>query len=302
MKSWVQALVKSRLFINAHMPEFVGSKQYLLLLFVSFYSLFCIADSALAANCSAVTPDTHPSSVKIDGQDRPFILVLPANYQATKSYRLVFAFHGRTNTNKQVRSYFNLESVSRQDTIFVYPSATTDQKGRNHWWRKTDKANALRGYELFDKILTSLKTSYCIDSNKIYLIGHSLGATFANSLACARAEKIRAVISVAGGIRGATCKGKVAAMLIHNPKDELVKISDGVRARDQFLQINQLTDIPISTEPQSLNCLRYGKINEPNPVIWCEHHQDYNGHKRYYPHNWPAQTAKAAFDFFEGLL
>jgi len=58
---------------------------------------------------------------------------------------------------------------------------------------------------------------------------------------------------------------------------------------------------PEPVEPRDLNCVRYGGPDEVHPVVWCRHNHDLNGHKRYYPHNWPARTAGAAFAFFNGL-
>jgi poly(3-hydroxybutyrate) depolymerase len=50
-------------------------------------------------------------------------------------------------------------------------------------------------------------------------MGHSLGASFANSLACARTDRFRAVAAVAGGITPSDCLREVAALLLHNRRD-----------------------------------------------------------------------------------
>ena len=89
--------------------------------------------------------------------------------------------------------------------------------------------------------------------------------------------------------------------MLHNPKDELVRIADGERARDWILRNNGFDDSAKPTDPADLNCRRYGPDGDPNPVVWCAHHRDYNGHQHFYPHNWPRETAAAAVGFFSRL-
>jgi len=259
-----------------------------------------------SAGCGTQPTDTAEREItrqlSIAGKSRELLIVLPKDYQSGHPHRLVFAFHGRTDTNRKVRSYFQLERAATQPTIFVYPAGTRDQKQHNHWWARHDKADALRDYALFDQALTMLQADYCIDTEQVYLIGHSLGATFVNSLGCARADKVRAIATVAGGIRRAHCAAPLAALMLHNPKDKLVKIASGEKARDWLLKNNGFDPASArASEPAGLNCQRYGPQADPNPLIWCEHHLDFNGHKRFYPHNWPKPTATAAFTFFDAL-
>ena len=74
--------------------------------------------------------------------------------------------------------------------------------------------------------------------DEIYVVGHSLGAWFTNSLACARGNVIRAIGSVGGGTTINDCSGPTAAIIMHNPKDRLSSFGEGLRARDQLLKQN----------------------------------------------------------------
>jgi len=256
---------------------------------------------SLSEGCGKSAPERVLTQLEIDAVQRQLIVVVPETYTSSQPHDLVIAFHGRTDSNEKVRSYFQLEKAAPDNTIFVYPAGTRDNKGHNHWWRKHDKANQLRDYELFDKILASIETDYCINTDKIYLFGHSLGATFVNALGCARANKVRAIVTVAGGIRRVDCSAPVTAFMLHNPKDNLVKIADGYAARDWFLKNNGFATTSVRTAPESLNCQRYGPEKTSSPVVWCEHHHDYNHRKHFYPHNWPSETAAEAFNFFSQL-
>ena len=112
------------------------------------------------------------------------------------------AFHGRTNNNAQVRAYYGLEQPTGDPTIFVYPLALRQADGTFSWSNPGDKPDSLRDYALFDTIVATFAQDYCIDPDRIFVVGHSLGASFVNSLACARGDLIgvsavsRAVSSV----------------------------------------------------------------------------------------------------------
>jgi pimeloyl-ACP methyl ester carboxylesterase len=90
-----------------------------------------------------------------------------------------FAFHGRTNDNVQARRYFGLEEAAHGSTIFVYPAALPDRTGGFAWADPADPPDAVRDFELFDVILDRITSTYCIDLDPVYVVGHSLGAQHA---------------------------------------------------------------------------------------------------------------------------
>ena len=256
------------------------------------------AVAQLSAGCGRSPPKIPLDHKHFAGQDREFLSVIPRNYHPDEPYRLVIAFHGRTNSNEQVRLYYRLEPADRTGTIFVYPSGTKGPRGRFSWWNPGDKPGALRDYGLFDRLLDLFAERYCLDLGQVFVVGHSLGATFANSLACARGDKIRAAATLGGGIMPSRCRGEVGIMLLHNPKDDLVPIGLGLRARNVFLKQNGLTGDSRPVEPRALNCQRYGTPSQPATVVWCPHGIDHNVQGRYYPHTWPRQAGPVVIDFF----
>jgi polyhydroxybutyrate depolymerase len=89
------------------------------------------------------------------------------------------------------------------------------------WSSPGDHSDQLRDFALFDTIVKEFTTKYCINRDEIFVVGHSLGAWFTNSLACARGDVIRAIGSVGGGTTINTCAGPTAAVIMHNPLDNL---------------------------------------------------------------------------------
>lgn len=254
----------------------------------------------LSAGCNHVPPLTPPTSVEVGGRVRDLIVAVPDDYDHHRPHPLIIAFHGRTNPNTQVRRYYDLERHASEPTIFLYPSGLPQGDGRS-WWNPGDPSNRLRDYALFDALLLNFGARYCIDLDRVFVVGHSLGASFANSLACARAEAIRGVGTVGGGVSVSDCPSSVAAVVLHNPHDRLVDFAHGLRVRNLYLSMNGLDGPAVPAPPHALNCRRYGGPRAYYPVLWCPHTQDYTSQGRYYPHTWPQRTGKVIMEFFQSL-
>ena len=247
--------------------------------------------------CGQAPPTPPPSVFTVAGQARQAIVVPPAGYVAGRAYPLVVAFHGRTNSNEQVRDYFGLE-LAAMPAFLVYPAGLRDAAGRFTWSDPGDPSGKLRDFALFDELLGQLDATYCIDRAAVFVVGHSLGASFANSLACARADRIRGLASVAGGIEARTCAGTVATLLVHNPQDLAVPVTEGLRARKVLLGSVPADDRPLLVEG-SFSCEEdRGGVD---PLLWCLHHDNLNRRGRFYPHQWPREAGATIMAFFAGL-
>ena len=262
------------------------------------------AESALVARleqgCGRAPPAVAPSSIEVGGRAREMITIVPASYRPTQPHALVVAFHGRTNSNAKARGYFGLERDAHGPTIFVYPSGLRERDGYS-WAAPGDPAGALRDYALFDALIAKITATYCIDPSRIFAVGHSLGAWFVNSLACARGEVLRAIGTLAGGVSRSPCQGAVAALLFHNPHDRMVDFAEGLQARDLFRRRNGFADDGRRLSLEGFACRRYGDATASNPVVWCPHDRDRSHSGRYYPHNWPDGLGAAIMAFFATL-
>jgi polyhydroxybutyrate depolymerase len=259
------------------------------------------APLGLNEGCGQPAPAPAPSSITVDGRSRALITVLPQDYNPDEPHALVIAFHGRTSPNHVVRRYYDLERNARTPTIFVYPAGVREPGGRYSWSNPGESGAALRDYVLFDAVLALMARSYCLDPGRIFVVGHSLGGWFANSVACARGEVLRAVGSLAGGVNRSDCQGAVAALLFHNPYDRLVGFSYGLEARDLFRAQNRAEGAGGSIMLGGFACRHYGEAAAVNPVVWCPHTRNRSRNGRHYPHNWPDGTGAAMMAFFESL-
>jgi len=253
----------------------------------------------LSPGCGKAAPDAT-TNVTANGTERSYLLTVPRRYVSHDPAPLIIAFHGRTNSNAQVRAYFGLDREA--DKFFIaYPAALQKDTGTFHWSDPGDKGANLRDVVFFDEIVQQIGERYCIDLDRIFVVGHSLGAWMANSVACARGGIVRGSATVGGNSVLTDCPGPAAALIINNPDDALSPHKSAELTRDQRLRENACGTQSASVPPSSLACVSYTDCNRGSEVVWCPHTIDRTDSGLYYPHLWPDDAAKAMVDFFDGL-
>lgn len=251
--------------------------------------------------CGLAPPVAPPTRVEVGGEVRSLIAAVPEDYEPDQPHQLVFAFHGRTSPNGVAQRYFGLERSGAERTIYVYPSGLKGDDGGFSWWEVGDPNDVLRDYALFDALYEIFTDRYCIDLGRVFAVGHSLGASFANSLGCARGDVVRAIATLAGGVMPANCRAPTAAVILHNPNDRLVDIGYGIRARNLYLAGNGYGRKGYLVKRGDFACTRYGGVGDLDPVLWCPHNVNYQSNGRYYPHQWPRGLGTVVMAFFESL-
>jgi len=250
--------------------------------------------------CGKTAPSLPITSSFVNGVTRNYITEVGNKYSKDTPIKLILAFHGRTNSNEDVRRYYGINTPAKGNAIIVYPSGLPEEKGPRNRSNGSDKPSQLRDFALFDQIVKDFTDKYCIDMDQIFVVWHSLGAWFTNSLSCARGNVIRAIWSVGGGTTINNCNWPVAWMIMQNPDDHLSSYAVWLVARDQMLRQNWCTEE--NTPYGSVgNCVIYTNCLQDAPVIWCPYTESYNRNGSYYPHLWPDYAGKVIIDFFEGL-
>ncbi len=255
-----------------------------------------------SAWCSANQPNSAPTSVSLYGQNRSIITDIGKNYKQNIPTKLIIAFHGRTNPNTMVRTYYKVDKASDGNVIMIYPSWLPEEGPTRSWQNPGDKPNSLRDYALFDEIVETISDQYCINKDEIYVVWHSLGGWFTNTLACARGNIIRGIGSVWWSItNGVTCTGPTSAIIMHHPEDNLASFAWGEQARNKLLAQNQCDTTKIeSFWPEWWNCIKYTSCINGSEIARCPH-SDSMENGRYYPHTRPDFAGQTIRDFFTNL-
>jgi polyhydroxybutyrate depolymerase len=236
-----------------------------------------------------------PTGVESNGVQRSFLITAPAAAKGDVPVPLLFGFHGRTNSNAQVKNYMRFEREAT-DAIVVYPAGMPASGGGYSW---TGEGGA--DVAFFDAMVEEIGKHLCVDMDRIYVAGHSLGAWMANSLACLRGGVVRASATVGGDGIVTNCTGPTAGFISHNPKDESAPFSGSVRVRETRVAQNACSWDVKDAPPKALSCERHAGCQGGNDVLWCPHTIDTDERGEFYPHTWPRGTGKYMVEFFRTL-
>jgi poly(3-hydroxybutyrate) depolymerase len=134
-------------------------------------------------------------SITVDGSVRRFRLVVPHSLPSD-GIPVVFAFHGIGDSAETMAAYSKLDHLAAENGfLLVYPAAV-----RSTWATVGIDADDLgRNVDLrfFDALLGHLFQRFEIDPDRVYLVGMSNGASFAQLVAFAR-PSVAAVVAHSG--------------------------------------------------------------------------------------------------------
>ena len=151
-------------------------------------------------------PTSTRLKITSGGSSREYIIDIPADYDPTHPYRLIFSWHqaygsdtgnavgqypagNGPNFDAKNYAYFGLQreaTAAKQPAIFVAPAGI----GNLPWDFKRDSV-------LFDDLLASIDANLCIDDNRVFTTGFSFGAMMSYALSITRQTKLRAAVTMA---------------------------------------------------------------------------------------------------------
>jgi poly(3-hydroxybutyrate) depolymerase len=203
---------------------------------------------------------------------RQFYISLPASYDGSKPYPLVFAWHyaGGTASALIAPAYggaFYGVQKGFPEAIYVAGQGLTDASSGMTGWPNTNGQDIA----MTRAMLTWLESNYCVDQKRIMATGMSYGGIMSDTLACQMPDVFRAIGVMSGALFnfGANKCGAhpIAAWMTHGTADMTVAITGGEAARDQVLKDNGCgaTTQPVEPSP----CISYQGCTSGYPVVWC---------------------------------
>lgn len=233
-------------------------------------------------NCDAASEcveiRTGKYFINVNGTKREFLVTLPENYDNSKSYPLIFAWHGalRSAINVVSSGYFGILKASENQAIFIAGQGLPENipiLGRGRGWNNRNDKDVAFVWTLINWAELNMN----IDESRIFSTGGSYGAMFSNLLACRLGNRIRAIASMSGsfwqvGIENPDLQcmsKKVAAWFAHGKNDRGVVYETGEFVRNYFARVNECS---LSyTEITPSGCIRYNACASGYPVVWCKH-------------------------------
>jgi poly(3-hydroxybutyrate) depolymerase len=236
-----------------------------------------VATTAASAGCGqAPALESGNHTIQSGGQNRTYILRVPANYDMNRPYRLIIGYHWLGGTANDVDSggsdgynwsYYGLRRLAdgaNNGTIFVAP------QGIDNGWANSGG----RDVTFTDDMLRQLQDGLCVDTTQIFAGGFSYGGAMSYSVACSRPNVFRAV-AVYSGATLSGCDGgtqPVAYLGIHGIGDTVLNISQGRSLRDRFVRNNGCTaQNPPEPGQGSLTHIvtAYSGCQTGYPVVWA---------------------------------
>ena len=138
------------------------------------------------------------TSIEVNGVEREFRLSVPSSDQGT-SLPLVIAFHGGTDSQEDFAQQEQFDQLGEQEKfIMAYAIAEQDRTAAEGEWFLNTAATSKEDNNFTEAIVEELSGSYCLDQDRLYAIGYSLGAMFTYEIACQLNHRFAATASFAG--------------------------------------------------------------------------------------------------------
>ena len=151
-------------------------------------------------------PTSTRLKITSGGSSREYIIDIPADYDPTHPYRLIFSWHqaygsdtgnavgqypanNGPNFDAKNYAYFGLRreaTAANQPAIFIAPGGI----GNLPWDYKRDVV-------LFDDLLALVDANLCIDDSRVFTTGFSFGAMMSYALSITRQTKLRGAVTMA---------------------------------------------------------------------------------------------------------
>lgn len=201
--------------------------------------LRCLAASTLAvllaAGCGGGTAPALPPAVQngqltVDGVPRTYRVFVPPTLDRSRPAPLVLVLHGGANTAQDAVKITGFDKqASVGEFIVAYPEGTRTEWNAGSCCGSAPQRNP-DDVGFLTQMLDRLQRDYAVDPERVFVTGASNGAMMAYRFACERADRVRAVASVAGAVRAAACEPSrpVSVLEIHGTADPLLPYEGGI--------------------------------------------------------------------------
>ncbi len=190
-----------------------------------------------------ITTGTGATSTVDLTAKRPFDVFVPKSYTGSVAVPLVVLLHGYTVNGALQEVYFRLQPLAEQrGFLYVHPNGLVDPKG-NGYWNATDACCNLYGAHVDDSaylnaVIEKVQHKYNVDPKRIFLVGHSNGGFMSYRMACDHADKIAAIVSLAGATFQDPTRCRPSAPVnileIHGTSDPTIHFNGGQIAGHKY--------------------------------------------------------------------
>ena len=248
------------------------------------------SDGSSKDNSTNSSAETLNLSLQHDGLTREYLLYVPSSYNSNTAVPLLFNFHGYGGTSSDHLATADMRSLADQENFLLcYPQGSSDGYGSGHWnaaLRGGDNKSTADDTGFVSAMITSISSSYQVDSTRIYACGYSNGGMMSYFLGGSMSEKIAAIGSVSGSmLEGNPDPANPVPMInFHGTADYVLTYSGGdgststTDALFYWASRNGASTTPVITNLNSGNLsVQKSVYSDSNGTAWVEHYKVING-------------------------
>ena len=193
-------------------------------------------------------------SILVNGDERVFRLTAPDSEAGTK-LPVVLAFHGGGDAEEDFPQQNQFDQLAEQeDFIIAYVVADSDRTPAEGDWFLNTAATSEDDNDFSEAIVDELSQTYCVDQNRLYAIGYSLGSMFTYEIACQLNHRFAAVTSFAGTmpVNPESCNlvGSMAVLHVHGKLDYIIDYDEDWDWKDgEHVGVGTMSDCLLYTSP-----------------------------------------------------
>ncbi|HUC32075.1 MAG TPA: alpha/beta fold hydrolase [Ilumatobacteraceae bacterium] len=178
------------------------------------------------------------SSATVDPA-RPFTLFTPSTYRDGSPMPLVILLHGLGETGLIEEYFWRLEPLAEsRGFLYVHPNGSLHPAG-DRFWNATDACcgfgSTVDDVAYLMSIIDEVSATRDVDPDSVFVMGHSNGGFMSYRMACDAADRVAAIVSLAGATWNDPAKcdpsQPVSVLQIHGTADVAVTY-DGARIDD----------------------------------------------------------------------
>ena len=198
----------------------------------STLSATATTSTAPVVTAAPTAPAGFDTITTADGRVRSYLV---SDLSNGESAPLLFVLHGFGGNAQAMSSSTNIEDsldAYDLDAVVVYPNGTGAEQGLPQSWNAGTCCpfamfDLVDDVAFFDELITSLIAQYHIDTERVWVVGHSNGGMMAYRLGCELSTRITAIGVAAGALMIDTCAPlrPVNALHVHGELDTVVPLA-----------------------------------------------------------------------------
>jgi len=154
-------------------------------------------------------------TLDVGGVERTYLLASPKGRDPAP---LIILLHGMGSSGADVSRASGLPTqASAAGAVVVAPDAV----GRPTMWRPGAEGPDA---DFLDALVAHAEARHCIDTNRVGIVGFSVGAVFASTYGCSRQDRVAAVVTVEVDTPG-PCSRPMPILAFHGTADPVVAYS-----------------------------------------------------------------------------